>query len=69
MILAQIKDNVPYIDFSLYRDDGLAVMKSGKGCHVEKTKKKLIQIFKSNGLKIYIKMRLHKVDFLDLTLN
>ena len=41
MILAHIKSSIPNINFGLYRDDGLAVMKSGKGCHVEKTKKEI----------------------------
>ena len=67
MLLWDIRELIPEIQFGLYRDDGLGVMKTGKGCHTENIKKKLIKIFKENELKIDIKMRLQKADFLDVT--
>ena len=67
MLLWNIRELIPEIQFGLYRDDGLGVMKTGKGCHTENIKKKLIKIFKDNELKIDIKMRLQKADFLDVT--
>ena len=39
------------------------------GCFADRIRKKLIKIFKDNGLKITIEMRLHKVDYLDVTLD
>ena len=68
-LLSEIQDKVPEISFGLYRDDGLAVMSHKKGCFADRIRKKLIKIFKDNGLKITIEMRLHKVDYLDVTLD
>ena len=39
-------------DFSLYRDDGLAVLKSKSGPQSEQVKKKIQKIFKQHGLHI-----------------
>ena len=66
-ILSEINEEIPEINFGLYRDDGLAVTKTGKGCKFENIKKKLIKVFKNNGLKITIDTRLHEVNFLDIT--
>ena len=44
-------------------------MSHKKGCFADRIRKKLIKIFKDNGLKITIEMRLHKVDYLDVTLD
>jgi len=60
---------VPEVDFGLYRDDGIAVIKTGSGKKMEDTKKKLIKVFKDNELNILIQTRMHKVDFLDVTLD
>ena len=68
-LLAEIKQKVPELNFGLYRDDGLATIKTGRGCKIENAKKKLIQIFKNEGLKITIETRLHRVNFLDVTLD
>ena len=68
-ILSEIKEKVPEVDFGLYRDDGVAVIKTGSGKKMEDTKKKLIKVFKDNELKISIQTRMHKVDFLDVTLD
>ena len=68
-ILADIQSKIPEIEFGLYRDDGLAIMKSSNGQKTEKIRKKLFEIFKNNDLKITVQMRQHKVNFLDVTLN
>ena len=69
MILDKLKYVVPNIDFGLYRDDGLGVYKATRGCHIDTARKKIIDLFKSFGLDITIQMRLHEVDFLDVTFN
>ena len=68
-ILADIQSKIPEIEFGLYRDDGLAIMKSSNGQKTEKIRKKLFEIFKNNDLKITVQMRQHEVNFLDVTLN
>ena len=55
------------INFGLYRDDGIAVIKTASGQKIENVKKKMIKVFKDNDLKITIQTRLHKVDFLDVS--
>lgn len=69
MILYKLKEVVPNIDFGLYRDDGLGVYKSTRGCHIDSARKKIIDTFKNFGLDITIQLRLHEVDFLDVTFN
>lgn len=66
-ILNDIREKVPEIDFGLYRDDGIAVIKTASGQKIENVKKKIIKVFKENDLKITIQTRLHKVDFLDVS--
>ena len=53
----------------LYRDDGLAILNNTPGSATERTKKKLIKLFKDNGLKIVVESRLTQTDFLDVTFN
>ena len=69
MILHKLKEVVPNIDFGLYRDDGLGVYKSTRGCHIDAARKTIIETFKKFGLDITIQLRLHEVDFLDVTFN
>ena len=69
MLLSELKHKVPEVDFGLYRDDGLGVMNRTNGPQVERTKKKIIKVFKENGLKITIQMKLHRVDYLDTTMD
>ena len=51
----------------LYRDDGLAVMKTKSGRLVDKTRKEIIKIFKEIGFQIEIDTNLQSVNFLDIT--
>ena len=58
------KDNV-----GLYRDDGLAAVKSTSGPVLDKTRKNIITLFKNEGLGITIDNNLIETDFLDVTFN
>ena len=59
LILSQIKEQLPRLNFGLYRDDGLASYKTGRGIHIDHMRKKLLSIFKSHGLNITATFRLH----------
>ena len=61
LIASKFKDEV-----GLYRDDGLAVCKATPK-EIEKTKKEVSKVFKSNGLKITIDANKKIVHFLDVT--
>jgi len=50
----------------LYRDDGLAALKSCSGPQADKARKDLIKIFKDNGLNITVETNLLATDFLDV---
>ena len=67
LILDQIHKQLPRLNFGLYRDDGLAAYKTGRGIHIDHMRKKLLAIFKSHSLDITASFRLHQVDFLDVT--
>ena len=56
------KDNV-----GLYRDDGLAAVKSTSGPVLDKMRKNIITLFKNEGLGITIDTNLIETDFLDVT--
>ena len=53
----------------LYRDDGLAVIKSTSGTILDKMRKNIIVLFKEEGLTITIDTNLIEIDFLDVTFN
>ena len=50
----------------LYRDDGLAVIHKANGLKMEKIRKDIIALFKSEGLSITIDTNLIETDFLDV---
>ena len=58
------KDNV-----GLYRDDGLAAVKSTSGPVLDKMRKNIITLFKNDSLGITIDTNLIETDFLDVTFN
>ena len=66
-MLQQIHAIIPKECIGLYRDDGLGVLRNANGHDSDKIRKKLIQLFKTNGLSIEIKCNLKTVDFLDIT--
>ena len=51
----------------LYRDDGLGILINLSGSCMERLKKKIIKVFKENGLKITIDVGLNSASFLDVT--
>ena len=53
----------------LYRDDGLAAIKSTSGTILDKMRKNIIVLFKEEGLTITIDTNLIEIDFLDVTFN
>ena len=69
LLLSEIEKHLPSLNFGLYRDDGLAVYKTTKGIHIERTKKALHKIFNNHDLKIEAEFRLHTEDYLDVTLD
>ena len=68
-VLDQLKKILPRQNIGLYRDDGLAVIESTSGPKADKTRKDIIEIFKTIGLQITIEANLKAVNFLDTTLN
>ena len=55
-------------EVGLYRDDGLAICKA-IAKEIEKNKREVCQVFKSNGFKITIEANKKVVNFLDVTFN
>ena len=53
----------------LYRDDGLACLKSLSGRRLDRLRKDIIEVFKSENLSIRIEINLRITDFLDVTLD
>ena len=58
----------PRSSIGIYRDDGICVIK-GSGPQVDKSRKKLISIFKSEGLSITTESGITKTDFLDVLID
>ncbi|CAB4036789.1 Hypothetical predicted protein, partial [Paramuricea clavata] len=56
-------------DVGLYRDDGLAALRTTSGRLADKARKELITIFESIGLRIIAQKNIECVNFLDLTLD
>ena len=67
-LLSQIHRIIDKKNVGLYRDDGLGVLRNVSGPQGEQTRKKLIDIFKNNGLKIEISIS-KITNFLDVTFN
>lgn len=69
-ILNEISDVLDKNDVGLYRDDGLAVIRSTKPSERERIKKRLCSKFTTEfNLKITADANLNEVDYLDITLN
>ena len=58
------KDNA-----GLYKDDGLGVVNDANGQKLDRLRKDIIEIFKSEGLSITRETNLIETDFLDVTFN
>ena len=53
----------------LYRDDGLIVLNNKNGQQTDRTRKKIVKIFKDTDFSIDITPNLVEVNFLDVTFN
>ena len=53
----------------LYRDDGLGEFPGMSNSEADRTRKKIVKVFKDNGLSITIEINLKCTDFLDITLD
>ena len=56
-------------NIGLYRDDGLSIFKNCSDPQMEKIKKRLQKVFKSNGLNVIIECNMKIVNYLDVTFN
>ena len=68
-LLNQMKGKFRRLEFGLYRDDGLGCTSNMTGTQLERMRKNIRQLFRSNGLNITIDVNLTQVDFLDVTLS
>ena len=68
-ILHRLKNEIPEVQFTLYRDDGLGTHKKFPDTKLKNIKNRLIAIFESLGLKIVIDTKLTNVNFLDVTMD
>ena len=66
-ILNQLEKKLNLQSIGLYRDDGLAVLKSMSGSESDRARKELIKVFQECGLKITVETNLKTVNFLDVT--
>ena len=69
LMLHKLQENIPQINFALYRDDGIGVYSKASPSQMERIKKQIYKIFKDQGLKITIETNLPKVNFLDITMD
>ena len=67
-ILSDLSSIDSLISLGLYRDDGLTVLNKSK-CVIERTAKRIRNIFKNHGFKISVESNLIQTDFLDITMN
>ena len=67
--LAHLPERFAASSTGLYRDDGLGALRSKTGGKQERSKKILVEYFKSIRLRITVKAGLISVIFLDLTLD
>ena len=68
-IISTINESIKFESIGLYRDDGLAVLKSATGSESERMKKRLIKTFQDNDISITSQANIASANFLDVTLN
>ena len=71
---AEVCELINYIflnrkNIGFYRDDGLSNFKNCSGPQMEKIKKQLQKVLKSNGLDVIIECNMKTVNYLDVTFN
>ena len=69
MLLEEIRENFPELNFGLYRDDGLAAHKRIPGPRLDTIRKELHRLFAKHNLKVTVETSRTKVNFLDVTLD
>ena len=69
MLLAEIKQDFPELNFGLYRDDGLAAHKRIPGPRLDGIRKGLHKLFGRHDLRITVETSQSRVNFLDVTLD
>ena len=67
--LHSIENEFPGMNVGLYRDDGLAALKSTPGPSADRIRKRLTEVFNGMGLKIEVNTCLKSVNYLDITLD
>ena len=68
-MLSVLSKHINQNHIGLYRDDGLAILKSTSGPEAEKLKKEFQKLFKEKDLDIIIQCNLKITNYLDITLN
>ena len=68
-LLNRLQDVLPSCNVGLYRDDGLAFLRSRSGRRFDKLRKDIIELFRREGLSITCDTNLIVTDYLDITLN
>ena len=66
-LLHEMHEHFPAVDFGLYRDDGMGAHENLSGPNTERLRKKIIKLFKENGLDITFETNLIDVNFLDVS--
>ena len=61
----EIHENMDFTSVGLYRDDGLAVMRSASGSSLDRYRKKLITLFQDNELKITVDTGKTSINYLN----
>ena len=68
-IQSNLENIRPKINFGLYWDDGLILLRIFNGQQIDKKRKTIIKILRDIGFSIDIQTNLKGVDFLDVSLN
>ncbi|PIK41521.1 hypothetical protein BSL78_21624 [Apostichopus japonicus] len=68
-ILSTLQSKLHIENVGLYRDDGLAVLRSLSGRQADRVRKQLAEIFGNFGLRITVETNLKAVNYLDVNLN
>ena len=68
-LLSKLASLIGTKNIGLYRDNGLAAIHQAKGPKIDKIRKDIIPLFKSEGLSITIDTNLIETDFLDVSFN
>ena len=68
-IQSKLEKILPKLNFGLYRDDGLALLRNLNGQETDKVRKNIIRVFKDIGFSSEIETNLKEADSLDVSLN